>query len=149
MNKKGMTLMDMHLLLTALEAIKRICTYDKGKSESSKKSSHKSKKGKKCPGTKAMVRVPKKVCFKKHCNLCTKHGGAYTTYNTPDCHRFEKDRKEKSDFCAAKKGGKKGNPVNHNFVQLTKKIEKLEKALKKSDKNGKKHHYEDSNFNSE
>ncbi len=72
MNKKGMTLMDMHSLLTLLEAIERICTYKKGKSESSKKSSHKSKKGKKRLGTKATVRVPKKVFFKKHCNLCKK-----------------------------------------------------------------------------
>jgi hypothetical protein len=31
MNKKGMTPMDMHLLLTLLEAIKCICTYKKGK----------------------------------------------------------------------------------------------------------------------
>ncbi len=30
MNKKGMTLMDMHLLLTSLEAIERVCTYDRG-----------------------------------------------------------------------------------------------------------------------
>jgi hypothetical protein len=57
-NKKGMTPMDMRLLLTSLEAIECICTYEKGKSESSEKSSHKSKKGKKCPGTKATVRVP-------------------------------------------------------------------------------------------
>jgi hypothetical protein len=64
MNKKGMMLMDMRLLLTSLEAIKCVCTYKKGKSESSEKSSHKSKKGKKCPGTKATVRVPKKVRFK-------------------------------------------------------------------------------------
>jgi hypothetical protein len=52
-------------------------------------------------------------------------------HNTCDCHRFEKDEKEKSNFCAAKKGSKKANPVNHNFMQLSKKIEKLEKALKK------------------
>ncbi len=39
--------------------------------------------------------------------------------------------------------------MNQNFLQLTKKIEKLEKALKKSGKNGKKHCYEDSNSNSE
>ncbi len=127
MNKKGMTPMDMHLLLTSLEAIKCVCTYAKGKSESSEKSSHKSKKGKKCPGTEATVRVPKKVCFEKHCNVCKKHGGTYTMHNTRDCCRFEKDRKENSDLRAAKKGGKKGNPVNHNFMQLTKKIEKLEK----------------------
>jgi hypothetical protein len=40
---------------------------------------------------------------------------------------------------------KKGNPVNHNFAQLTKKIKKLKKALKKSGKKGKKRRYEDSN----
>ncbi len=28
MNKKGMTSMDMRLLLTSLEAIKRVCTYE-------------------------------------------------------------------------------------------------------------------------
>jgi hypothetical protein len=60
-----------------------------------------------------------------------------------------KDGKEKSDFRTAKRGGKKGNPVNHNFAQLTKKIKKLKKALKKSGKKGKKHHYEDSDSNSE
>ncbi len=43
----------------------------------------------------------------------------------------------------------KNYPVNQNFTQLTKKIEKLEKALKKSGKKGKKHHYKDSNSNSE
>ncbi len=149
MNKKGMTLMDMHSLLTLLEAIERVSTYEKGRLESSEKSSHKSKKGKKRPGTKATVRVPKKVCFEKHCGLCKKHGGAYTTHNTRECRRFEKDGKEKSDFRAAKKGGKKGNPVNHNFAQLTKKIKKLEKGLKKSGKKGKKCCYEDSDSNSE
>jgi hypothetical protein len=138
MGKKGMMPMDMRLLLTLLEVIKRVCTYEKGKSESSEKSSHKSKKGKKCPGTEATVWVPKKVCFEKHCDLCKKHGGAYTMHNTRDCHRFEKDGKEKSDFHAAKKGSKKGNSIKSNFAQLTKKIKKLEEALKKFGKKGKK-----------
>ncbi len=100
-------------------------------------------------GNKATVRVPKKVCFEKHCNLCKKHGGTYTTHNTCDRRRFEKIGKEKSDFCATKKGVKKDNPVNQNFVQLTKKIEKLEKVLKKSDKKGQKRRCEDSNSDSE
>ncbi len=141
--------MDMRLLLTLLEAIERICTYKKGKLESSEKSSHKREKGKKHPGTEATVRVPKKVCFEKHCDLCKKLGGAYTTHNTRECRRFEKDEKEKYNFRAAKKGGKKGNPIKSNFAQLTKKIEKLEKVLKKSGKKGKKCRYEDSNSNSE
>ncbi len=66
-------------------------------------------------------------------------------HNTRDCRRFEKDGKEKSDFHAAKKGRTKGNPINQNFAQLTKKIEKLEKALKKSSKKGQMRHYKDSN----
>jgi hypothetical protein len=152
MNKKGMTPMDMGLLLTSLEAIKRNCTYEKGKSDSSKKSeksSNKGKKRKKCPGTNFTARVPKKVCFEKYCNLCKKHGGAYTMRNTCDCCRFEKDQKEKSNFCTAKKGGQKGNPVNQNFAQLTNKIEKLEKALKKSGKKGQTRRYKDSDSDSE
>jgi hypothetical protein len=152
MNEKGMTPMDMRLLLTSLEAIERICTYEKGKLDSfekSDKSSNKSKKGKKCPGTNSTVRAPKKVRFEKHYDLCKKHGGAHTTHNTRDCHRFEKDRKEKSSFCATKKGGYNWNPVNQNFAQLTDKIEKLEKALKKSGKKGQKRHYEGSDSDSE
>ncbi len=151
-NKKGMTLMDMRLLLTSLEAIERVCTYEKGKLdtfEKSDKSSNKSEKGKKRPGANSTVRVPKKVCFEKHCKLCKKHGGAHTTHNTCDCHRFEKDGKEKSSFCTTKKGGYKSNPINQNFAQLTNKIKKLEKALKKSGKKGQKRHYEDSHSNSE
>jgi hypothetical protein len=152
MNKKGMTPMDMRLLLTLLEVIKCICTYDKGKSEpykKSKKSSNKGKKGKKPPGTNSTARVPKKVRFEKNCGLCKKHGGAYTTHNTCDCHRFNKDGKEKSNFCAAKKGRRKRNPINKNFAQLTKKIKKLEEVLKKSSKKGQKHCYKDSDSNSE
>jgi hypothetical protein len=148
MNEKGMTPIDMRLLLTLLEAIKCICTYKKGKPESSEKSSNKGEKGKKRPGTNSTARVPKNVHFEKHCNLCKKHGGAYTMHNTRDCCRFKKDGKEKSNFRAAKKGGKKGTCVIQNFTQLTKKIKKLEKALKKSGKKGQKHRYEDSDSDS-
>jgi hypothetical protein len=87
MNKKGMTPMDMRLLLMSLEAIECVCTYEKGKLdnfEKSNKSSNKGKKGKKRPGTNSTVRVPKKVRFEKHCELCKKHGGAHTTHNTRD-----------------------------------------------------------------
>jgi hypothetical protein len=110
--KKGMTLMDMHLLLTLLEVIECVCTYEneKGKLESSEKSSHKSKKGKKRPGTQATVRVPKKVCFEKHCDLCKKHGGTYSMHNTHDCHRFEKDGKEISDSALLRKVVRKAIP---------------------------------------
>ncbi len=152
MNEKGMTPMDMRLLLTSLEAIECVCTYEKGKLETFKKSdksSNKGEKGKKRPGTNSTVQVPKKVCSEKHCNLCKKHGGTHTTHNTCECHRFEKDGKEKSSFRTAKKGRYNWNPVNQNFTQLTNKINKLEKAWKKSGKKGKKRRYKDSKSNSE
>ncbi len=150
MNKKGMMPMDMRLLLTLLEAIERVCTHEKSKpdNEKSEKSSQKGKKGKKCPGTNPMVRVPKKVCFEKHCNLYKKHGGAHTTHSTGECHKYKKDGTEKSSFCAAKKDGNKKYPVNQNFAQRTKKINTLEKVLKKSGKKGKKRRYKDSDSDS-
>ncbi len=91
MNKKGMMPMDMRSLLFLLEAFKRVCTYKKGKLESSQKSSNKGEKGKKHPGANSMARVPKEICFEKHCNLYKKHVGMYTMHNTLDCCRFEKD----------------------------------------------------------
>jgi hypothetical protein len=148
LTKKGMTPMDMCSLFISFEAIEHVCTHEKSKSESSEKPSHRSKKGKKRPGTEMPTRVPKKVCFEKHCNLCKKHGGAYTTHNTRECRRFKKDGKEKSRFRTAKKGGKKFYPAKHNFAQLTEKIAKLKKALKKSPKKGRKRKYEDSNSDS-
>jgi hypothetical protein len=107
MNKKGMTLMDMRSLLTSLEAIKRVCTYEKGKLDSykkSEKSSNKGEKGKKRPGTNFLARVPKKVHFEKHCNLCKKHGGAHTMHNTHDCRRFEKEGKGEIQFPRRQEG---------------------------------------------
>jgi hypothetical protein len=98
-----------------LEAIKRICIYEKGKSESSKKASHKSEKRKKHLDINSTARVPKKVHFEKNCDLCKKHGGVYTTHNNRDCPRFEKVGKEKSDYRAAKKGGKKVNAVTRSL----------------------------------
>jgi hypothetical protein len=113
MNKKGMTPMDMRLLLTSLEAIEHICTHEKDKldnHEKSDKSSYKGEKGKKHPGTNSTVRVPKKVQFEKHCNLCKKHGGAHTTHTTRECHRYEKNGTEKSSFRTAKKGERRTIP---------------------------------------
>jgi hypothetical protein len=75
------------------------------------------------PGTEATARVPKKAHAKKNCNLCKKHGGAYTTHNTRDCRWFEKDGTKKSNFCATMKGRKKPNPTKQSFAQLSKKLD--------------------------
>jgi hypothetical protein len=63
MNEKGMMPMDMHSLLTSLEAIEHICTHKKAKSESSEKAFHKDKRGKKHPGAESTTRIPKKLHF--------------------------------------------------------------------------------------
>jgi hypothetical protein len=96
-----------------------------------------------------MARVPKKVRFAKSCDLCKKHGGAHTTHSTNECRKYENNGTEKSSYGSAKKGGKKSYTPKQNFAQLTEKIEKLEKALKKSVKKGKKRRYEDSDSDSE
>jgi hypothetical protein len=48
-------------------------------------------------------------------------------------------------FRTAKKAGKKPNPAKQSFAQLSKKLDKLEKTLKKASLKSKKHHRDDSN----
>ncbi len=144
--------MDMRSLLLSLEAIERVCGQERSeKSNDScdEKALHSKKTGTKRPGTDNNTKVPKKARTKKHCNLCKKHGGAYTMHNTCDCRRFEKDRMEKSDFRAAKKGGKNLNPVKQSFAQLSKKLDKLEKVIKKKDTKKRKHCISNSDSDSE
>jgi hypothetical protein len=141
----------MHLLLLSLEVIERVCGWegsDKSNPSRNEKPSHSKKKGRKRPGTDS-PRVPKKVRTAKNCILCKKHGGAYKTHNTCDCRRFEKDGMEKSDFRAAKKGVKKPNPTKQSFAQLSEKLDKLEKVIKKGDTKKRKRRSSDSDSNFE
>ena len=118
--------MDMPSLLLSLEAIERVCGQERSeKSNASRqeKALHSKKKGTKRPGTDNSTRVPKKAYAEKHWDLCKKHGGTFTTHNTRDCHWFKKDGTEKSDFRAAKKGGKKPNPTKQSFAQLSEKMD--------------------------
>jgi hypothetical protein len=143
LHEKGGAPTDMRSLLQSLKAIERMCGMEgsnKSNPSRDEKSLHSKKKGTKRPGTES-CRVPKKVHTKKH-------GGAYTTHNTRDCPRFEKDGTEKSDFCAAKKGGKKPNPTKQSFAQLSKKLDKLEKVLKKQDTKKRKRRCSDSDSDS-
>jgi hypothetical protein len=135
LHEKGGAPTDMRSLLQSLEAIERVCGQEgsnKSNPSRDKKPLHNKKKGTKRPGTESL-RVPKKVPTEKHCDLCKKHGGAYTTHNTRNCRRFEKDGTEKANFRAAKKGRTKPNPTKQSFAKLSKKLDKLEKVLKKRD----------------
>jgi hypothetical protein len=152
LHKKGGTPVDMRLLLLCLEAIERVCGRegsDKSYPSHDEKALHSEKKSTNRPGTDHSPRVLKKVRTKKHCDLCKKHGGAYTTHNTHDCRCFEKDGTEKSNFCAATKGGKKPNPMKQSFAQLSEKLDKLEKVIKKRDTKKRKRRSSGSDSNSE
>jgi len=151
LHEKGGAPTDIRSLLQSLEAIKRVCGQE-GSSKSNpscdKKTLHNEKKCMKRPGTES-PRVPKKVRTEKHCDLCKKHGGVHTMHNTRDCRRFEKDGTEKSDFRAAKKGGKNPNPTKQSFAQLSNKLDKLKKVLKKQETKKRKCRLSDSDSDSE
>ena len=151
LHEKGGAPTDIRSLLQSLEAIERVCGQEgnaKSNPSRDEKPSGSEKKGTKRPGTDS-PRVPKKVRTERNCDLCKKHGGAYTTHNTRDCHHFEKDGTEKANFRAAKKGGKKPNPTKQSFAQLSEKLDKLEKVLKKKDTKKRKRRRSDSDSDSE
>jgi hypothetical protein len=82
LNEKGMTLMDLHLLLMSLEAIERVCTHEKAKLESSEKASHEGKKEKKQPGTKSMPGFPK-TSISRSIVTCARGMGVSTPCTIP------------------------------------------------------------------
>ncbi len=150
LQEKGMTPMGMCTLQASLKAIERVCTHKKAHAPSSEKASHKNKAGARQPSTGDTMRVPKKVHFKKSCKLCKKHGGAHTMHATKkDCRKYEKDGMLKANFRATKKAGKKPNPAKQLFAQLRKKLDRLEKTLKKASQKSKKRRRDNSNSDSE
>jgi hypothetical protein len=138
LQEKGMTPMDMHSLQASLKAIECVCTHEKAHAPSGKKASYKNKAGAKRPSNGATRQVPMKVHFEKSCELCKKYGCAHSTHATKDCHKYEKDRTAKADFLTTKTAGKKPNPAKQSFVQLSEKLYKLEKTLKKASHKSKK-----------
>ena len=113
-----------------------------------KKASHKNEAEAKWPSNGATKQAHKKVCFEKSCELCKKFGGTHTKHTTKDCRKYEKDGMAKADFCTAKKAGRKPNPAKQSFAQLSKKLDKLAKTLKKASHKSKKPHRDNSNSDS-
>eukprot|EP00804_Cyclotella_cryptica_P016167 CCRYP_005673-RA/>CCRYP_005673-RA protein AED:0.33 eAED:0.41 QI:0/0/0/1/1/1/2/0/169 len=75
----------------------------------------------------------------KNCELCAKHGGAHTTDNTAECCRYNKDGTPtpRTFGQAARKSHKDSRPKK-SYTQVLARMEKLEKSLKKANKEGKK-----------
>ena len=68
---------------------------------------------------------------------------------TKDCRKYKKDGTLKANFRAAKKAGKKPNPAKQLFTQLSEKLDRLEKTIKKASHKSKKRRRDNSNSNSE
>jgi hypothetical protein len=72
------------------------------------------------------------------------------TYHT--CHQVLSKVRERqngeSQFPCHQEGSKKSNPAKQLFAQLSKKLDKLEKSLKKASLNSKKRHSDDSDSDS-
>jgi hypothetical protein len=149
LHKKGMTPVDMRSLQVSLKAIERMCMQETAHAQSGEKASQKNEAGTKQPSTGATKQVPKKVPFEKSCKLCKKYGGAHTTHATKDSCKYKKDGMVKANFRAAKKAGKKPNPAKQSFAQLSEKLDKLEKSLKKASLKSKKRRRDNSNSSSE
>ncbi len=67
---------------------------------------------------------------------------------TKDCRKYKKDGMAKVNFHTAKKAGKKPNPAKQLFAQLSKKLNILEKTLKKASLKSKKRRRDNSNSDS-
>jgi len=101
------------------------------------------RKGKRTHGGGPEKGTPKKGRTDKFCKWCKAVDGPFTTHNTTECRRFNKDGRQKErpnkPFDSAKKPWKKpGSGEPAQMVYLTKEMAKLKKRLKKSKKCGKK-----------
>ena len=87
--------------------------------------------------------APKKGRTAKYCKWCKAVNGSFTTHDTTECRRFEKDGSPEDrlvkPFNSAKKPWKKtGGKESSQMAHLTERLLKLEKKHNKSKKHNKK-----------
>ena len=98
--------------------------------------------------------APKKGRTAKYCKWCKAVNGSFTTHDTAECRRFEKDGSPKDrlakPFDSVKKPWKKsGGGESNQMAYLTERLLKLEKKHKKSMKHGKKRSRDSSDSDSD
>jgi hypothetical protein len=110
---------------------------------------------KKRVSTGSSKQVPKKACTVKFCQHCKNNGGPYTSHNTKECCKYDKDGKAVA--ASAKKPNEKkpykkhGGGDDKQMAFLTDAIESLvKKGLTKAfKKHHKKHSRDNSSSNSD
>jgi hypothetical protein len=102
------------------------------------------RKGKRAQGRGPEKGTPKKGHTDKFCKWCKAVDGPFTTHNTTECRRFNKDGSQKDrltkPFDSTKKlwNKKPGSGDPSQMAYLTEEMAKLKKKLKKSKKHSKK-----------
>jgi len=112
------------------------------------------RKGKRTHGGGPNKGTPKKGRTDKYCKWCKAIDGPFTTHNTTECRRFNKDGSQKDrltkPFDPAKKPWKKPGSGNADQIShLTEEMAKLKKKLKKSKKRSKKRAWDSSDSDSD
>ena len=97
-----------------------------------KKLGEKSTDGKRKGSFKGDGNPTKKKKPDKKCALCEKHGGKYTTHNTGDCRKYEKDGTPKSGFKKTGKSDSKSVKKDRlSFQAFLERLDKIDTKLKK------------------
>jgi hypothetical protein len=148
LQEKGMTPMDMRPPQASLEAIEHVCTHEKAHAQSARKLLTRTRQEPSSPVMVPQSRLTRKFVLRSFASCARNLGGVHTTHATKDCRKYEKDGTAKADFRAAKKAGKKPNPAKQLFIQLSNKLDKLEKTLKKASHKSKKCRRDNSNSDS-
>ena len=98
--------------------------------------------------------IPKRCRTEKYYSGCKKHGGAHTTHNITDGQKYDSNGTLKKSFkgktpTGTSHGPKRPTQGGSSFVQLSAKINKIEKSNKKMKctlfKQKKHKHHKDSN----
>ncbi len=98
LHKKGMTPVDMHLLLMSLKAIELVCAQEKSNALSNKKASNKSKKEIKRPRPNLWPESQRKFVSRSIATSARSMGACILCTTRIDCCKYEKDGSEKSQF---------------------------------------------------
>ncbi len=114
---------------------------------------HVPRKGKRAHGGGPEKGTPKKGRTDTFCKWCKAVDEPFTTHNTTECRRFNKDGSQKDrptkPFDSAKKPrNKPGSGEPAQMAYLTEEMAKLKKRLKKSKKHSKKHAHDSSDSDS-
>jgi hypothetical protein len=138
LHKKGMAPVNIPLFLMSLEAIEHACAREKSNTKLNKKASNKVKNGNNSPGTESIAIVLKKTCTKSIATSAISMGACIPCTTQRIVVGTRKSERKRQNFYAAKKGRIKPDPAKQSFAQLSKKLDKLEKAIKKQSTKGKK-----------